>query len=103
MDIFDPWRGVYKISGPVNLLSNVELTTSWTPPITSLWRIGQVYMTNVVIRYFNPGTFFITAAILFLGYTAQKQNGGSDENCAGIKVPINGLFSSIVYSNLTTI
>ena len=38
-------------------------------------------------RYFNPGTVFITAAILFLGYTAQKQNGGRDENCAGIKVP----------------
>ena len=47
--------------------------------------------------YFNPGTVFITAAILFLGYTAQKQNGGRDENCAGIKVPNVWVESSYEY------
>ena len=44
MDIFDPWRGVYKISGPVNLLSNVETSCPATKMSEQLILLENEYI-----------------------------------------------------------
>ena len=75
----------FKVS---QISSKLLLVTRQTDVSTSVIQIHASPPPTTTTRYFNPGTVFITAAILILGCVAQKQNGDSDENCAGIKVPI---------------